>query len=107
MATTFFGDHDQIWVLSVYALEQDEADGKKINHIGDQAKADEVNQYLHNAGLVSRSITNEIGKFARIAGRRRLSPGETFLHRLRQAKPYRDSPVLTRLVEEIREANRQ
>jgi len=40
-------------------------------------------------------------------GRRRLSPGEKYLHRLRQTTPYRDSPVLTRLLEEIREANRQ
>merc|ERR1711964_801032 len=34
--------------------------------------------------------------------RRCLSPGETFLRDLRRIKPYRDSPVLTRLLEEIR-----
>merc|ERR1711964_253984 len=33
--------------------------------------------------------------------RRRLSPGEKYLHRLRQATPYRDSPVLTRMLKEI------
>merc|ERR1711964_961954 len=39
--------------------------------------------------------------------RRRLSPGETFLKNLRRVKPYRDSPVLTRLLKEIRELNQQ
>merc|ERR1711964_639302 len=34
-------------------------------------------------------------KSKRSKTRRRLSPGETFLHNLRQARPYRDSPVLT------------
>merc|ERR1711964_406456 len=37
--------------------------------------------------------------------RRRLAPGETFLEHLRLVRPYRDSPVLTRLLEKIREAN--
>merc|ERR1711964_83853 len=35
------------------------------------------------------------------------SPGRRLLHRHRLANPYRDSPVLTRLLEEIREADRQ
>jgi len=37
--------------------------------------------------------------------RRRLSPGEAFLKQLRLARPHRDSPVLTRLLREIREAD--
>merc|ERR1711964_222662 len=36
--------------------------------------------------------------------RRRLSPGESVLHRIRQNSPYRDSPVLLRLLEETRRA---
>merc|ERR1711964_594908 len=39
--------------------------------------------------------------------RRRLSPGEKFLHTLRLARPYHDPPVLTRLLKEVREGNNQ
>merc|ERR1711964_601870 len=38
--------------------------------------------------------------------RRRLSPCEKLLHNHRLVNPYRDSPVLTRLLKEIREANK-
>merc|ERR1711964_659071 len=42
-----------------------------------------------------------------LSKRRRLSSGEKFLHRLRQTTPHRDPPVLTGLLEEIREADKK
>merc|ERR1711964_139884 len=67
----------QKWVLSVYDMR----DNQKV--------VDTVNTVL---------IKKNIGYDTRI--RRRLSPCEKFLRRLRQTTPHRDSPVLTRLLEE-------
>merc|ERR1711964_966747 len=60
----------QVWVLSVYDMFEPE---KVVAR---------VEQVLRDNHLLPPKV------------RRRLSPGESFLHRLRQNSPYRDSPVL-------------
>lgn len=83
----------QKWVLSVYDMESD------IEVV------DDVNNKLKNKGtLDSKWIRATIDT---VANRRRLSPGVQFLRQLRKVRPYRDSPVLIRLLEEIREANKE
>lgn len=77
----------QVWVLSVYDME---------------SNADVVTnvcEALRNANLLP-------SEDAEATLRRRL-PGESFLEQLRVARPYRDSPVLTRLLKKIREASQQ
>merc|ERR1711964_627797 len=85
------GYRQDIWMVTV------RGDCEKYDQ--DEYKIEQVEKQL-------QSINPDVS-FTTVKTRRRLSPGEQYLHRLRQAKPYRDSPVLTRLLKEIREANRQ
>merc|ERR1711964_825712 len=103
---------EQIWVLT---LDRYLAGGDKVaKGIAAQTTFGEVEKYLKAMGLpaIRHSRWTLIGgtedkDIASTVIRRRLSPGETFLKNLRRVKPFRDSPVLTRLLKEIRELNRQ
>merc|ERR1711964_628591 len=57
--------------------------------------------WYQNCKIIAYEKSSESNK-----DRRRLSPCEKLLHEHRLANPYRDSPVLTRLLSEIREANK-
>merc|ERR1711964_626955 len=74
------GLRTDVWMVSI----RDDCGGKLGQ---DDSVIENVEAKLKDLSI---TITNS-------DNRRRLSPGETFLHRLRRAKPHRDSPVLTRL----------
>merc|ERR1711964_154490 len=96
------GRRQDIWMVTVrsdckkYGQDSDYV-LKVFEQLKNMVKPDVSFQEIRNYNLTKRT---NVGAPIR----RRLSPGEQYLHRLRQAKPYRDSPVLTRLLEEIREA---
>merc|ERR1711964_557401 len=96
----------QVWVLNVY-------DNMESNRTSNRMMVEEVCDALHAAkpSLLSKEdaeqLKNKDNKDIVRANRRRLSPCENFLKDLRSVRPYRDSPVLTRLLGEIREANNQ